>query len=152
MAPLVFTRLINSVTTLLGPILHSSKVEPPDCQYTKPCVQRSVYVARRIQDFLGVDWETANLHPLTHRTFVGTSFSIGHEFSLNMLGSNWKKEADLPLGKVKGWLLARIGVVDNAPMAAQLISRYSSPWRIVMVEDHVFICSTRWHMSFEIAL
>ena len=55
MTPLVFTRLINSVATLLGPILPSSKVEPPDCRYTKPCVQRSVYVARRLQDHLGVD-------------------------------------------------------------------------------------------------
>ena len=52
MAPFVFTRLINSVTTLLGPILPSSKVEAPEFRYTVPCVQRSVYVARRLQVFL----------------------------------------------------------------------------------------------------
>ncbi len=103
-APFVFTRLINSVTTLLGPILPSSKVEAPEFQYTLPCVQRSVYIARWLQVFLNATWDTANLHPLTHPTFVSTSFSIGHEFSWNILGSNRKKEADLPLGNVKGWL------------------------------------------------
>ena len=52
MTPFVFIRLINSVTTLLGPILPSSKVEAPEFWNTLPCVQRSVYVARRLQVFL----------------------------------------------------------------------------------------------------
>jgi hypothetical protein len=57
-------------------------------------VQWSVYVARRLQDFLLEVSDTANLHPLTHPTFVSTPFSISHEFSLNILGSNQKKEAE----------------------------------------------------------
>ena len=52
MAPFVFTRLINSVTTLLGPILPSSKVEAPEFWYTLLCVQWSVNVARQLQVFL----------------------------------------------------------------------------------------------------
>ncbi len=102
MAPLVFTRLINSVATLLGPILPSSKSEAPDFWYRTQCVQRSVYVARRLQDFLRELCDTINLHPLTHPTFVSTSFSIGHEFSLNKLVSNRKKEEEYPLGNVEG--------------------------------------------------
>ena len=96
MAPLVFTHLINSVATLLGPILPSSKVEAPAFWYRTPCVQRSVYVARQLQDFLLEVWDIANLHSLTHPTFVSTSFSIGHEFSLNILLSNQKKERSRP--------------------------------------------------------
>ena len=52
MAPFVFTQLINSVTTLLDPILPSSKVEAPAFVYTIPCVQQSVYVARQLQVFV----------------------------------------------------------------------------------------------------
>ena len=52
MAPFVITRLINSVATLLVPTLPSSKVEAPEFWYTLPCVQRSVYVARRLQVFV----------------------------------------------------------------------------------------------------
>jgi hypothetical protein len=52
MATFVFTRLINSVTTLLGPTLPSSKVEAPEFWYTSPCVQRSVHVARQLQVFV----------------------------------------------------------------------------------------------------
>ncbi len=152
MVPFVFTRLINSVTTLLGPILPSSKVEAPELWNSLPCVQRSVYVARRLQEFLNATWETANQHPLTHPTFVSISFSIGHEFSWNILGSKWYTEADFPLRYVKGWLEAPIGVFDNLPIAAELISRYSSPWGIVTVDDHLFICSTRWQISFDMAL
>jgi hypothetical protein len=127
MAPFVFTRLINSVTTLLDLILPSSKVEAPEFWYTLPCVQRSVYAAKRLHIFLVSAWETVNRHPLTHPTFVSISFSIGHEFSLNILGSKRYTEADFPLGNVTGWFEAPIGVVDNLPIAAELISRYSSP-------------------------
>ncbi len=48
MAPFVFTRLINSGTTLLGPTSPSLKVEEPLFWYTLPCVQRSVYVNPQI--------------------------------------------------------------------------------------------------------
>jgi hypothetical protein len=99
MAPFVFTRLINSVATLLGPILPSSKVEAPDFRYTNPCVQRSVYVARRLQDFLLEVSDTANLHPLTHPTFVSTPFSIGREFSLNILGIKSEERSRIAFGK-----------------------------------------------------
>ena len=59
-------------------------------------------IPRRLQDFLWEVCDTINLHPLTHPTFVSTFFSIGHEFSLNKLVSNRKKEEEYPLGNVEG--------------------------------------------------
>ena len=152
MAPFDFTRLINSVTTLLGPTSPFSKAEAPLFLYKNPWVHLSVYEASLLHVFQVSIWETDNRQPLTHPTLVSMSFILGHEFLLNISGSNRYTDADLPLGNMKGWLEAPTGVADNLPMAAELISRNPSPWGIVIVDNHKFACSTRWQISLDMDL
>jgi hypothetical protein len=77
---------------------------------------KSRYPSRRNAGIITINVVGASSHPLAKDADADpivpanlaslavkkSSFSIGREFSLNILGSNQKKEADLPLGNVKG--------------------------------------------------